>query len=115
MGGRRKEYEERRSGTYRAVEGSIKEDEYGETGCLVRYPSEARESSPKVKIDSPCLWPLQLPVWSRQNTIDRRDAQNQIGTRENRKGLQVEEVGSGQLKVPDPLRLGVVHVRYRLA
>jgi hypothetical protein len=38
MDGRRKEDEERRSGTYRAVEASINEDEYGEAVCLVRDP-----------------------------------------------------------------------------
>ena len=41
MSGRRKE--ERRAGTYRAVEGSIKEDECDEAGCLVIWLEILRE------------------------------------------------------------------------
>ena len=58
MSGRRKEDEERRSGTYRAVEGSIKEDECGEAGCLVIWLEILREHGYAVREQDrlPCLW-----------------------------------------------------------
>jgi hypothetical protein len=71
---REEEKREKRTGTYRILEGAIKEGECGDAGCLVT--ERAWELSPRLSRSTLWpAWPLQLPDWFRQKTIDRQDAQ----------------------------------------
>jgi hypothetical protein len=77
MGGRRKGTKRERTGTYQALEDSIKENECGDAGCLVSESRGAQsESELHDRVTVPSLWPLQLPVWPRRK-YDRSAGQMQ--------------------------------------